>query len=229
MTPGDRDGDLTGPAEAAVAAASTGVAVALAEGRGWRHWGNVYRQHMPRNQRRERLFLTALAFALTFALTRALTHAIHANLGPFHNVSVGGTHVHHLVWGILLLLLVGYLNVVEYGGRSWKASVGIRVTSILFGIGAALTLDEFALWLNLEDVYWQREGRQSIDAVLIFGSLLLAGICAQPLLRATAWEFQAILRGLSRAERIAHLEYQALRRRRSTPGEGSQQPVNRAP
>ena len=227
--PEDHDRDLTGPAEAAVAAASTGVAVALGSAHGWQHWGNVYRHHMPRNQRRERLFLTALAFALTFALTRALTHAIHANLGPFHNVSVGGTHVHHLVWGILLLLLVGYLNVVEYGGRSWKAGVGIRVTSILFGIGAALTLDEFALWLNLEDVYWQREGRQSIDAVLIFGSLLLAGICAQPLMRAAAWEVQAILRGLSRAERIAHLEYQQLRRRGSTAGEGPQQPVNRTP
>lgn len=229
MTPEEREGELPGPAEAAVAAASTGVAMALAESHGWRHWGNVYRHHMPRNERRERLFLTALAFALTFAATRALTHAIHANLGPFHNVSVAGTHVHHLVWGILLLLVVGYLNVVEYGGRSWRASLGIRVTSVLFGIGAALTLDEFALWLNLEDVYWQKEGRQSIDAVLIFGSLLLAGICAQPLLRGAAWELQAMVRGLSRAERIAHLEYQKLRQLGSTAGERAQQPVDRAP
>jgi len=205
--------------------------MALGSTNGWRHWVHIYRHYMPRNQRRERLFLAALAFAVTFALTRALTHAIHADLGPVHNVSVGGTHVHHLVWGILLLLVVGYLNIVEYGGRSWKASITIRLTSILFGIGAALTLDEFALWLNLEDVYWQREGRQSIDAVLVFGSLLVAGICAQPVLKAVAWELKAILGGVSRAERIAHLEYSRLRDRQSASalGEAPEQPVDRAP
>ena len=191
------------------------------------HWGNIYRNHMPKNQRRERLFLTALAFAITFALTRALTHAIHADLGPFHNVSVGGTHVHHLVWGILLLLVVGYLNIVEYGGEYRWSGIGIRLTAILFGIGAALTLDEFALWLNLEDVYWQREGRQSIDAVLVFGSLLVAGIAAQPVLRATAWEARAILRGVSRAERVGYLEYQRLRRRQSALGQAPEKPVDR--
>ncbi|MFN2463460.1 MAG: hypothetical protein ABR573_06105 [Candidatus Dormibacteria bacterium] len=214
-----------GPVEAAAVAAGTGVAMALGTRQGWRHWVLIYRHHMPRNARRERLFLAALAFGLTFGLVRLLTHAIRANIGPFHNVSVGGRHLHHLVWGILLLLTVGYANIVQYGGSGWRAGIEIRVTSILFGIGAALTLDEFALWLNLKDVYWQSEGRQSIDAVLLFGSLLVVGISAQPLLHAAAWEIQAIIRGVSRAERIAHLEYVRLRRLESTR-EAPQQPVD---
>lgn len=221
--------ELHGRAEAAAAAATTGVALALASTHGWRHWVHIYRHHMPRNARRERLFLAALAFAVTFGLTRALTHAIRANLGPFHNVTVGGTHVHHLVYGILILLAVGYLNLVEYGGRSRRAGVGIRLTAVLFGVGAALTLDEFALWLNLADVYWEREGRQSIDAVLVFSSLLIVGICAGPFLRALGWELQAIARGISRAERIAHLEYLQMRRGASAAGEAPGKPVDRAP
>src|SRR5207302_750578 len=82
--------------------------------------------------------------------------SIRAGIGPFHNVSAGGTHVHHLVWGIALLIAVGYVWLLEVGvGSSWIASL----TAILFGVGAALTLDEFALWLNLQDVYWDRQGR----------------------------------------------------------------------
>ena len=166
---------------------------------------------MPRDPRRERLFLATAAFAATFILTRGLTLAIRNNVGPFHNVSVGGTHVHHLVYGILLLLLVGYASLVEFGGTSGASGVGIRLTAVAFGIGAALTLDEFALWLNLQDVYWERKGRESIDAVLAFSSLLLVGIFGQPVFRALAWEFRAMIRGASEAERIAHLEYERMR------------------
>jgi len=220
-------GEVPSPAEAAAVAAGTGVALALGSTEhAWDHWRHIYEHHMPRNDRRERLFLAAFAFALTFALTRALTFAIRANVGPFHNVSVGGRHIHHLVWGILLLLLVGYLNIVEFGGTSWMTGVGIRLTCVLFGIGAALTLDEFALWLNLADVYWSREGRQSVDAVLVFGSVLIAGIAAEPALRALVWEGRAILRGLSRAERIAHHEYEQLRHGVSGQGEAPDQPVD---
>jgi hypothetical protein len=53
--------------------------------------------------------------------------------------------------------------------------------AILYGLGAALTLDEFALWLNLRDVYWAKEGRSSIDAVILFGSLLAIGAWGAPL------------------------------------------------
>ena len=105
---------------------------------------------------------------------------IRAGIGPFHNVSSGGLHIHHLVWGILLLLVVGYVWLIEVGtGSNWIASV----SATLYGVGAALTLDEFALWLNLQDVYWTSTGRQSIDAVLIFAAGLSVGIWGGPFLR----------------------------------------------
>lgn len=142
----------------------------------------LYRFHF-KSERRERLFLASIAFLVTFALVRALTLSIRMNIGPFHNVSAGGTHIHHLVWGILLLLVVGYVWLLEVGvGSNWIASV----TAILFGVGAALTLDEFALWLNLKDVYWEQQGRVSIDVVLIFGGLLSVGVWGGPFLRELA-------------------------------------------
>ncbi len=135
------------------------------------------------DERRERFFLASVAFFVTFATVRTITHLIRAGVGPFHNVTAGTTHVHHLVWGIALLLVVGYVWLSEVGvGSSWVASA----TAILFGIGAALTLDEFALWLNLRDVYWEATGRESIDAVLIFAALLSVGVWGGPFLAAVA-------------------------------------------
>jgi hypothetical protein len=84
------------------------------------------------------------------------------------------------VWGILLLLVVGYVWLIEEGTNSNLLS---SVTAIGYGVGAALTLDEFALWLNLQDVYWTGPGRESIDAVVIFVSLLSVGIWGGPFLR----------------------------------------------
>ena len=138
--------------------------------------------HFPfQDERRERLFLASLAFLVTFAIVRGVTHLIRAGIGPFHNVTGGGLHIHHLVWGILLLLVVGYVWLLEIGvGSSWVASL----TAMAFGVGAALTLDEFALWLNMQDVYWERQGRESIDAVVIFAGLLSVGIWGWPFLRA---------------------------------------------
>ncbi len=144
----------------------------------------LYRFHF-RDERRERLFLASLGFLITFAVVRAITISIRAGVGPFHNVSAGGTHIHHLVWGILILIVVGYVWLFEVGvGSNWIASV----TAIAFGVGAALTLDEFALWLNLQDVYWDQQGRQSIDAVVIFAALLSVGIWGGPFLRAVGRE-----------------------------------------
>ncbi len=144
----------------------------------------LYRFHF-RDERRERLFLASLGFLITFAVVRAITFSIRAGVGPFHNVSAGGTHIHHLVWGILILIVVGYVWLFEVGvGSNWIASL----TAIAFGVGAALTLDEFALWLNLQDVYWDRQGRQSIDAVVIFAALLSVGVWGGPFLRAVGGE-----------------------------------------
>jgi hypothetical protein len=142
----------------------------------------IYHFHF-RNERRERLFLASLAFLVTFAIVRGITHLIRAGVGPFHNVTSGGLHIHHLVWGILLLLLVGYVWLIELGtGSSWLAGV----SAIAYGVGAALTLDEFALWLNLQDLYWTGAGRASIDAVVIFAGLLSVGIWGGPFLREVA-------------------------------------------
>jgi len=131
------------------------------------------------------LFLASIGFLLTFGIVRGITYLIRAGIGPFHNVSSGGLHIHHLVWGILILILVGYVWLIEQGvGSNWIASV----TAILFGVGTALILDEFALWLNLQDVYWTGTGRESIDAVIIFISLLSVGIWGGPFLREVAKE-----------------------------------------
>ena len=134
----------------------------------------LYRHHF-RDQRRERMFLSSVSFFLTFATVRGITHAIRAGLGPFHNLMAGRTHVHHLVPGILLVELVGYLWLLQLATGDRASRLGSATTAILYGAGSALTLDEFALWLNLEDVYWAREGRESIDAIILFGALLSIG------------------------------------------------------
>lgn len=132
------------------------------------------------DERRERLFLASLGFLVTFAIVRVITHLIRAGIGPFHNASSGGLHIHHLVWGILLLLVVGYVWLIEQGIGSNLLS---SISAIAYGVGAALTLDEFALWLNLRDVYWTGPGRVSIDAVVIFAAGLSLGIWGGPFLR----------------------------------------------
>jgi len=137
----------------------------------------LYRRHFP-EPRHERLFLASVSFFLTFMIARGIAHAIALRVGPFANVRLGAVHVHHLVWGILVLLGVGLCWLAQIGdGASGASPVASRVTALLYGAGAALTLDEFALWLLLEDVYWTPQGRLSVHAALLFGSLLavLAG------------------------------------------------------
>jgi len=146
--------------------------------------GRLLHQHIPDRPQR-RMLLAAVSFFLTFAGLRALTWSIHHNLGPFHDIQMAGRHIHHLVWGIFLLLVVGYGWLAEVGtGEAGTSLVMSRLMALLYGAGAALTLDEFALWLNLRDVYWAREGRASLDAVVLFGVLLLIGWRGRPLLRA---------------------------------------------
>ena len=128
--------------------------------------GSVY-QHGVVDTGREPHFLFFVAFLLTFAFIRTSAHMIRAQVKWWPgNVSVGGTHVHHLVWGILLLLICGYIAIAIDPNSPWD-----KVVAVLFGIGTGLTLDEFALWLNLKDVYWEKEGRKSIDAVIIAAAI----------------------------------------------------------
>ena len=124
--------------------------------------GSAY-QHGIVDTGREPHFLFFVAFLITFGFIRTSAHMIRAQVKWWPgNVSVGGTHIHHLVWGILLLLTCGYVAVAIAPDSPWR-----EVVAVLFGIGTGLTLDEFALWLNLKDVYWEKEGRKSIDAVII--------------------------------------------------------------
>lgn len=111
---------------------------------------------------REARFLAAVAFLLTWLVARLVTHTLLSSRGG-GGLEIGTLHIHHVVFGLVLLLIAGELDVL---------ALLPRARAVLFGIGAALVLDEFALILNLADVYWQPQGRESIDAVVIFASLL---------------------------------------------------------
>lgn len=146
--------------------------------------GFLVRSTIPDRPRR-RMFIASVAFLIAFAGVRLLVHLIVQNRGPFGWVMVKGHHIHHLVWGILMLLLVGYGWLLDVGRSHSPMSIFFsRLMSVSYGVGAALTLDEFALWLNLEpDAYWSREGRLSVDAVILFGGILAVGAWGAPFFR----------------------------------------------
>ena len=123
--------------------------------------------------------LSWLAFTVTFGAVRGITYSIKEGKGPFGNLSVGGEHLHHYMWGIGLLAGVG--GVAVHGEDKQRRH---PVVAISYGVGLALIVDEFALLLDLKDVYWARQGRISVD--LGIGASALAGtyFAAQPLLRA---------------------------------------------
>ncbi|HVJ08965.1 MAG TPA: hypothetical protein VM554_11315 [Acidisarcina sp.] len=149
--------------------------------------GHLIHTHIADRPRR-RMFYASVSFFVTFSGLRLLVFAIVHHVGPFHWVEIGGRHIHHLVWGILLLLALGYGWLAEIDqGDSPSVVLLSRLMSVIYGVAAALTLDEFALWFNLEDVYWAPEGRESIDAVILFGSLLSIAAWGAPL-------FSALLR-----------------------------------
>ena len=139
----------------------------------------LYARHFS-NPRQERAFLSAVGFTTAFGVARAITHSIRAGVGPFHNISSsGGTHIHHSTFGIFGLLGIGYLWTYRIGVGSRTPEWASRATATAYGVAAALTLDEFALWLDLHDDYWDAQGRKSIDAVAIFGGLLAAGVAGR--------------------------------------------------
>jgi len=146
--------------------------------------GVLIHQNIPDRPHR-RLFLASVSFFITFLAVRLLVASITHHVGPFGYVEMGGRHIHHLVWGILLLLISGYGTLAEVGtGDSSLSILASRLLALGYGIGAALTLDEFALWLNLDAAaYWSRQGRESIDAVVLFGALLAIGTWGAPLFR----------------------------------------------
>ena len=113
--------------------------------------------------------LVLVAFLVTFGCVRLYTHSVRHGRGP-GNLSLGGLRVHHMVPGIFLLLASGFIAITS-NDDSWPWYLWWLLPTA-FGVGAALVLDEFALWLNLRDVYWTEEGRRSIDAVIIAAALI---------------------------------------------------------
>ncbi|MCF3131823.1 hypothetical protein [Streptomyces olivochromogenes] len=119
------------------------------------------------------LLLALTAFVLTFVITRVITRLIRAGRGPFGNVKAGGLHIHHVVPGVVLIVAGGFGAVA-----SDRNGFGMALSAVVFGIGAGLVLDEFALILHLDDVYWSEEGRKSVEVVVVTAALvalLLAG------------------------------------------------------
>jgi hypothetical protein len=160
--------------------------------------GFLIRATIPDRPRR-RLFISSFAFLVTFLGVRILVSLITHHIGPFHWVMVGGRHIHHLVWGILILLFIGYGWLLDLGRKHTPLSIFFsRLMAVSYGAGAALTLDEFALWLNLDpQAYWTSQGRSSIDAVIFFAGLLAAGAWGAPFFRGLKrlWEKRSALEG----------------------------------
>jgi len=114
------------------------------------------------------------AFVLTYGVVRHITARVRSGRGRYGDVAMGALHIHHMVWGVGLVLVCGTIG---FAFRpEWPVNL---VPAIGFGIGAALLLDEFALILYLRDVYWTAEGRGSVYAVLVMG--LVVGMIALPL------------------------------------------------
>ncbi|QMU69639.1 hypothetical protein [Streptacidiphilus sp. P02-A3a] len=139
------------PAPSAPAATGGG------RGRRPRRWREV-------SATRRGLVLAWWAFTVTFGGLRLLTWLIHIDAAGVGNVSAGGVHIHHYVWGILLLMIVGACGLVERTAR-WRTWMGLA-----YGVGLALVIDEAASLIDLKDVYWDRAGGTSIAiALLIIG------------------------------------------------------------
>ena len=136
----------------------------------------AYQEELSPGQRSA--LLSWLSFTATFAGLRALTYSIRAGKGPFRNITVGGEHLHHYMWGIGLLSSVGAVAV-----RGEERQRRHPAVAVSYGTGLALIVDEFALLLDLKDVYWARQGRISIDIGI--GAIALAGsyFAALPVLR----------------------------------------------
>jgi hypothetical protein len=129
------------------------------------------------NPARRGVVLGWSSFTATFAAVRGITYSIRNGRGPFRNVSIRGTHIHHYLWGIGLLAGVGGMAV---RGNTLKPHA---VVPLAYGAGLALIVDEFALLLDLKDVYWAEEGRVSIDLGISTISAVGTGLAAGPVLR----------------------------------------------
>ncbi len=139
--------------------------------------GRVYHEELDARQRAA--LLSLLAFTVTFGVVRGITYSIKDGKGPFRNLSVGGEHLHHYMWGIGLLTGVGAVAV--HGEERQRRHPAVAIS---YGVGLALIVDEFALLLDLKDVYWAKQGRISVDLGVGGSSLVGTYFAALPLFRA---------------------------------------------
>jgi hypothetical protein len=138
-----------------------------------------FQQHYRRLSLGRRVAMRTLAaFLATFGLLRLITATLHFDWwpgGPFHYVvTKGGLHIHHLFWGVLLLMLTGFMALATRDS-AWHLRI-----AMIFGIALGLTLDEFAMWLRLADVYWSPEGVESVKAAAVAAALLAVYAFGQP-------------------------------------------------
>jgi hypothetical protein len=120
------------------------------------------------------LYLVLIGFLLSFAFIRMSTRLMRSPKVPWWPgsiVSDSGVHLHHLVFGIVTMMAAGAGGFAAFGNSPWT-----EICAFAFGIGAGLTIDEFALWVYLDDVYWAKEGRSSIDATVIAAALMLLAL-----------------------------------------------------
>ena len=143
----------------------------------------------------ESLLNAAIAFTVTFVALRGLTYGIKYQMVPMGNLVAGGVHVHHYVWGVALLLVVGMVSLIVDSPR-YNPMLGV-----LYGVATALVIDEFALLLNLRDVYWTTEGRISIDVALTTIAVALVYFLAKAFWRRLGRELVRSLHTRLRAAR----------------------------
>jgi hypothetical protein len=140
---------------------------------------SAYQEELTPGQRAG--LLSWIGFTTTFVAVRGITYSIRDGVGPFRNLSLGGSHLHHYMWGIGMVAGVGAVAV-----RGESAGGHHPALSVTYGAGLALIVDEFALLLDLQDVYWARQGRVSVDLGV---GLVAAGgtaFAAKPILQRLA-------------------------------------------
>ena len=149
------------------------------------------RQHYQRHLSlsRQIAIRALLAFLLTLAVVRSFTYCIHYHVLPLRDLVLkSGLHIHHLFWGILLLMLVG-LGALATRAPRWHLRL-----ALVYGVALGLTLDEFALWLRLADVYWSPEGRESLEAMAVAAAVLGLFALGLPFWRAALRDFRTAAR-----------------------------------
>jgi len=138
-------------------------------------------------------FVLLCSFLVSFLFIRTSARMIRKQVSwwPGNVETKGGVHLHHLVFGIVLLLVCGFLSFATAPESPWE-----EILAAAFGVGAGLTLDEFALWVHLEDVYWAQEGRASLDAVVVatlLGGLIVLGLAPFDLSGQTSSEISLVI------------------------------------